>query len=158
MMVRAAGLSPGWKGATMATKAMKIIGTKIKFGEYYLDEVTDVGRGRQVRNQKKIVSCDSEEDNADYLDLDIERGTIDFTFVYEGEIGGTYDSLQEDFDSGEIKTLEVTYKNGSKKSFLAKIVALDTAGGAAEGGHAEGSVSFQRQGPIDYTPVSEVTV
>jgi hypothetical protein len=140
------------------TKAMKIWGTTAHFGDYYIGEIEDVGKAAQSRSLIKIFTCDSEDESAEYLTSGIERGQLTLQCVFEGEVAGTFASLQEDFDDGETRTLEITYKNGAKKSIDAMIVNLETPGGAADGGHAQYSVTFQLSGTLSYTPISEVTV
>ena len=138
----------------MATKAMKIWGTKVQFHGYYIGEIEDVGKSTQTRAQIKIFTCDSEDESAEYLSSGIERGQLALQVVYDGIAAGTYALLQADFDNDVLDTLEITYKNGSKKSISARIINLETAGGAADGGHAIFNVTFQLSGTLTYTPAA----
>jgi len=137
----------------MATKAMKIWGTKVNFNGYFIGEIEDIGEGDQSRNLIKIFTCDSADETAEFLTSGIEPGQLSFRCVFDGEVGGTYALLLADFKAGTIATLEITYKNGAKKSINAMIIKHPTAGGAAEGGHAIFNVTFQLSGSLTYTPV-----
>ena len=136
------------------TKAMKIWGTQVQFHGYKIGEIEDVGKASQSRNLIKIFTTDTVDESAEYLSSGIERGQITFQCVFEGEAGGTYDLLQADFDDDVKATLEVTYKNGAKKSIDALIVNLETAGGPADGGKAGFGITFQLSGTLTYTPAA----
>jgi len=136
------------------TKAMKIWGTSATFNGYSIGEIEDVGKATQSRATIKIFTCDSVDESAEYLTSGIERGQVTLQCVFEGEVGGTFANLQADFDAGTKATLLLTYKNGAKKSISALITSLETPGGAAEGGHAQFSVTFQLSGTLTYTPAA----
>lgn len=138
----------------MATKAMKIWGTQVSFNGYSIGEIEDVGKAPQARNLIKIFTTDSEDESAEYLSSGIERGQLALQCVFDGEVGGTAALLQADFDAGTTATLEITYANGAVKSIDALIVNLETAGGAADGGHAQFNVTFQLSGTLTYTPAA----
>jgi hypothetical protein len=135
----------------MATKAMKIWGTAVQFNGYSIGEIEDVGEGDQSRNLIKIFTCDSENETAEFLTAGIEPGQLTLRCVFDGEVAGTDAKLLADFQAGTIATLEITYKNGAKKSINAMIVKHPTAGGAADG-HAVFSVTFQLSGTLTNTP------
>lgn len=137
----------------MSTNAMKIWGTTVNFNGYLIGEIEDVGEGDQSRNLIKIFTTDSADETADFLTAGIEPGQLSLRCVYEGKVGGTYSQLLTDFKAGTIATLEITYKNGSKKSIQAMIIKVPTAGGPADGGHAVFNVTFQLSGTLTYTPV-----
>ena len=138
----------------MATKAMKIWGTTVEFNGYLIGEIEDVGKANQSRNQIKIFTCDSEDESAEYLSSGIERGQLQLQVVYDGTVGGTEALLQTDFDADTSATLTITYKNGSKKAITARIINLETPGGAADGGHAVFNVTFQLSGALANTPAA----
>lgn len=133
------------------TRAMKIWGTTVTFNGNTIGEIEDVGRAGQARSLIKIFTCDSANESAEYLTSGIERGQITFTCVYRGDEPGTYENLQTDFDAGTSATLLITYANGSTVSVSALIVNLEVAGGTADGGHAQYSVTFQLSGTLTYT-------
>jgi hypothetical protein len=135
----------------MSSNAQKIIGTTIVFNSYTIGEVTDIGRATMTRNEKKIVTTDSDDDDADFLSQDIERGTLSLTVVYDGSVGDAWSQLESDFAASTEANLVVTYRNGSIKTVLAKVINLDTAGGAADGGHAEFGVTFRLLGRVTKT-------
>jgi hypothetical protein len=132
---------------------MKVWGTTAMFNGYYIGEIEDVGRANQNRNLIEIFTTDSANERSEYLTSGIAPGQVTFECVYDGTSTGTYEQLQTDFDAGTSATLTVTYKNGSTKSITALIVNLETAGGAAQGGHAAFSVTFQFSGTLTYTAV-----
>jgi len=136
------------------TKAMKIWGTTVKFNGNFIGEILDVGKANQSRNQIKVFSTDSSQESAEYLSSGIERGQISFNIVFDGEVGGTDATLQTAFDDDTSGTLEITYKNGAKKSITARVINLETAGGAPEGGFAQESVMFQLSGALTNTPAA----
>ena len=138
----------------MTTNAMKIWGTTATFNGSLVGEIEDVGKATQSRALIKIFTTDSANESAEYLTSGIERGQLTLQCVYDGEVAGTFSDLQTDFDAGTKATLLVTYKNGSTKSVTAMIVNLETPGGAADGGHAQYSVTFQLSGTLAYTPVA----
>jgi hypothetical protein len=133
---------------------MKVWGTTMSFHGYFIGEVEDVGRSTQTRNQIKIFTCDSDNESAEYLSSGIERGQLALQCVYDGTTAGTYYNLQTDFDADTLDTLLITYKNGSTKSISARVINLETAGGAADGGHMVFTVTFQLSGTLTYTPVA----
>jgi len=138
----------------MATTAMKIYGTTATFNGNLIGEIEDVGKANQSRNLIKIFSTDSTNESAEYLSSGIERGQLTLQCVYDGDVAGNFYNLQTAFDDGTSATLLITYANASTKSITALISSLDTAGGAADGGHAQFSVTFQLSGTLTYTPAA----
>ena len=136
----------------MATTAMKIYGTTATFNGNLIGEIEDVGKANQSRSLIKIFTTDSTDESAEYLTSGIERGQLTLQCVYDGDVAGTFYNLQTDFDAGTSGTLLLTYANNSTKSITALIANLETAGGAADGGHAQISVTFQLSGTLTYTP------
>lgn len=136
------------------TKAMKVWGTAVTFHGYSIGEIEDVGKAAQSREVIEIFTCDSANESSEYLSGGITRGQITFQCVFDGETSGTFYNLQTDFDADVSDTLLITFKNGAKKSIAAKIVNLETAGGAAKGGHMQYSVTFQLSGAMTYTPAA----
>jgi len=138
----------------MATTAMKIYGTTATFNGNLIGEIEDVGKANQSRNLIKIFTTDSTNESAEYLSSGIERGQLTLQCVYDGDVAGNFYNLQTAFDDGTSATLLITYANASTKSITALISSLDTAGGAADGGHAQFSVTFQLSGTLTYTPAA----
>ena len=138
----------------MAITAMKIYGTTATFNGNLIGEIEDVGKANQSRNLIKIFSTDSTNESAEYLSSGIERGQLTLQCVYDGDVAGNFYKLQTAFDDGTSATLLITYANASTKSITAVIASLDTAGGAADGGHAQFSVTFQLSGTLTYTPAA----
>jgi len=138
----------------MATTAMKIWGTTATFNGNLIGEIEDVGKANQSRNLIKIFTTDSTNESAEYLSSGIERGQLTLQCVFDGDVAGNFYNLQTAFDAGTEGTLLITYPNGSTKSITALISGLDTAGGAADGGHAQFSVTFQLSGTLTYTPAA----
>ena len=137
----------------MPATPVKVWGTTVQFNGYMIGRIKSVGRASQARDQEEIFTCDSEDENAEYLSKGITRGQVALDMLYDGVAAGTDASLQNDFDDDTDATIEFTYKNGSKKSLTAKIIGLDMPGGEA-GGVMEYSVSFQLSGPLTNTPAA----
>ncbi len=138
----------------MTTKAMKIWGTTVRFNGNLVGEITDVGKAGQSRKLISVFSCDSASESMEYLSSGIERGQLTLGIVFDGEVGGTDATLQTAFDADTSGTLLITYKNGATKSITARVISLETAGGAADGGYAQENVTFQLSGALTNTPAA----
>jgi hypothetical protein len=138
----------------MSTDAIKVIGTTVSFNGNPLGRVVDVGRSTMSRNEQKIVTCDSDDDDAEYLSTDADRGTLAFTLNFQGMVADTWSTLNTAWAAETEGTLLVTFRNGATKSTTAKCISLETPGGAADGGYYQYGCTFRLIGTITYTPAA----
>jgi len=135
----------------MATKAMKMWGTVVKFNGYTIGEVESMSGGDRAREFIEVFTFDSEDETAEFITSGITPGQLSVDVVYDGETAGLDSSLETDFIAGTKATLEVTYKNGSKKSCDAIIAGKPFPSGAAKGGKAMHTIPFQMSGAVSTT-------
>jgi hypothetical protein len=135
----------------MATKAMKMWGTVVKFNGYSVGEVKGLNGGDRTREFIKIFTFDSPDETAEFITSGITPGQVTIDVVYDGETAGLDSKLETDFIAGTKATFEITYKNGSKKSMDAIVAGKPLPSGEAEGGVAMHSIPFQLSGVLTTT-------
>lgn len=134
--------------------ALKLIGTKITFNGYKIGKVQNIGQGDLTKEFAAILHSDSEDGITEYISTHKTLGQIPFEFVFTGQTDGPFEKLLADFYADTVATLEIEYRNGTKKSIDAELASLPTAGGAVSGGHAVTTATFQMSGKLTYTPVA----
>ena len=135
----------------MATKGMKIWGTTGIFDGVTIGEITNVGEGSRTRELIEVFSCDSANEAVEKLSSGIDEGELPLTCIYDGEVAGSYHSLDTKFAAGTSGTLTITFKNGSTMSATALIRMLGTPGGPARGGIANYNITFAISGAWTHT-------
>ena len=135
----------------MATKGMKIWGTTGVFDGVTIGEITNVGEGTRTRELIEVFSCDSADEAVEKLSSGRDEGELPLTCIYDGEVAGSYHSLDTKFAAGTSGTLTITFKNLSTMSATAIIRTLGTPGGPARGGIATYNITFSISGAWTHT-------
>jgi len=128
------------------TKAMKIWGTTAVFDGTTVGEIKTLGKGNRKREIIEVFTCDSADEAVEKISSGINEGQLTLGCIYDGEVAGTYKSLNTKFAAGTSGTLTITMKNLSTLAASAIIVEINTPGGEAKAGVAEYEVTFDISG------------
>ncbi len=116
----------------MATNASKGFGTTFVFDGITIGEVLGFPEVQAQLDGTDILTCDSADETADFLEGAFNEGTPQFQFIYNGAQNGNYHKLHNLFRLKKRGSLVVTYKNragvASSHTVQAMIIGLTWPG------------------------------
>lgn len=95
----------------MTTYASKGFGTTFVFDGVTIGEVLGFPEVTAELDGQEILTCDSLDETADFLDGAFNEGEPTFQFIYNGAQNGNYHALHNKFRARKRGPLVVTYKN-----------------------------------------------
>lgn len=134
----------------MTTAASKGFGTTFVFDGVTIGEVLGFPEVSAELDGQEILTCDSEDETADFLEGSFNEGSPSFQFIYNGAQNANYHVLHNKWRAKKRGSLVVTYKNrsGTVSSITvqAMILTLTWPGFGAPKDAKMATVSFRTLG------------
>jgi hypothetical protein len=108
----------------MSTNASKGFGTTFVFDGVTIGEVMGFPEATSQLDGVDILTCDSADETADFLEGAFSEGEPSFQFIYNGAQNGNYHALHNKFRQKKRGDLVVAYKNRAGTTSSITVPAL----------------------------------
>jgi len=135
----------------MTTNAIVAAGSTVEYDGVTLGEIQSINGPGATTTMIRVHSCDSTNNKADKLAGAIDEGQVSIKYVFHGTAGNVYGFLRNHQKASSLKTLKVTYSDGSYEQGSALVVnPTRPSFGDSENTVVETNCTFEWSGDVQF--------